>query len=104
MELKARGSEKRHIPARGVSNSNGAIAMTSWQTAACRGERTDDDELSRGKRLIFGVERHGGGGVGGQSAEGEEVCLGEKKGGWQSGFLVFAVGSRWERRPTAYQR
>jgi hypothetical protein len=63
MELKARGSEKRHIPAWGVSNSNGAIAMTSWQTAARRGERTDDDELPRGKRLIFGVERHGGGGV-----------------------------------------
>lgn len=83
MELKARGSENRHIPAWGSVNSggeSGAVAMTSWPLAACGGERTDNDELPGGKRGILGVERHGGGGAG--AAEKGELCLGggeEKK-------------------------
>lgn len=52
MELKARGSENRHIPVVYLSASSGAGGAQSLDV------RTDNDELLPGEGLILRIQRH----------------------------------------------
>jgi hypothetical protein len=55
MELKARGSENRHIP------SERSARRSNHNDITLRTGRTDNYELLRGEGRVLGVGRHAGG-------------------------------------------